>query len=80
MCEHYITGNEDDKEASSTMDKVSVPPDINMIAFSTSDDVEQTGRLWSRWKKQLMTRFRYFRIKNDLDQIDASNIYGGDVI
>ena len=60
-----------DKETSSTMEKASAPPDINMKAFSTSDDVEETGRLWSKWKKELTTRFRYFRIENDKDRIDA---------
>ena len=37
-----------DKEASSTIDKVSAPPGIKMKAFSTSNDVEETGRLWSK--------------------------------
>ena len=54
-----------DKEASSSMGKVSAPPDIKMKAFPTSDDVEETDRLWSKWKKELTTRFRYFRIEND---------------
>ena len=69
-----------DKEASSSMGKVSAPPDTKMKAFSTSDDVEETGRLWSKWKKELTTRFRYFRIENDEDRIDALNIYGGELI
>ena len=69
-----------DKEASSSMGKVSVPPDIKMKAFSTSDDVEETGRLWSKWKKESTTRFRYFQIENDEDRIDALNIYRGDLI
>ncbi len=62
-----------DKEASSALRKVSAPPDIKMKAFSTSDNVEETSQLWAKWKKELMTRFRYFRV-------DALNIYGGNLI
>ena len=69
-----------DGEASSALRNASAPPDIKMKAFSTSDNVEETGQLWAKWKKELMTRFRYFRIEDDEDRVDALNIYGGNLI
>ena len=69
-----------DREDSSTTEKVTAPPDIKMKSFSTSDDVEESGRLWSKWKKELTARFRYFRTENDEVRIDALSIYGGDLI
>ena len=33
-----------------------------------------------KWKNELLTRFRYFRISNTQDRIDALHIYGGEQI
>ncbi len=46
-----------DGEASSALRKALAPADIKMKAFSTSDNVEETGQSWAKWKKELMTRF-----------------------
>lgn len=54
------------------------PRDIKMPPFKSDRDPDETGRLWQKWKKELLTRFRYFRITNDQDQVDALNIYGGE--
>ena len=56
------------------------PRDIKMKPFSTSENPDETGQLWSKWKKELMTRFRFFRIDSIEDRVDAINIYGGELI
>ena len=54
------------------------PKDIRMQAFIT--DPDETGRRWKKWLNELLTRFRYFRISNTQDRIDALHIYGGEQI
>ena len=56
------------------------PQDIKMKAFSTSENSDETGQRWVKWEKELLTRFRFFRITSIEDQIDAINIYGGELI
>ena len=50
------------------------PKDIRMQAFIADSDPDETGRRWKKWKNELVTRFRYFRISNTL------HIYGGEQI
>ena len=56
------------------------PKDIRMHAFTADTDPDETGRLWKKWKNELLTRFRYFRIPNIQDRVDALHIYGGERI
>ena len=56
------------------------PKDIRMHAFTTDTDPDETGRRWKKWKNELLTRFRYFRISNIQDRADALHIYGGEQI
>ncbi|RUA05416.1 MAG: hypothetical protein DSY43_04620 [Gammaproteobacteria bacterium] len=56
------------------------PHDIKMKSFCISEDPDETGRAWSNWKKEILTRFRYFRIDEVEDRVDAINIYGGELI
>ena len=56
------------------------PRDIKMKPFSTSENPDETGQLWMKWKKELMTRFRFFRIDGIEDRVDGINIYGGELI
>ena len=56
------------------------PRDIKMKPFSTSENPDETGQLWRKWKKELMTRFRFFRIDGNEDRVDAITIYGGEHI
>ena len=56
------------------------PRDIKMKPFSRSENPDKTGQLWSKWKKELMTRFRLFRIDGIEDRVDAVNICGGELI
>ena len=51
-----------------------------MKPFATSEKPDETGQLWMKWKKELMTRFRFFRIDGIEDRVDAINIYGGELI
>ena len=51
-----------------------------MQAFIADSDPDETGRRWKKWKNELLTRFRYFRISNTQDRIDALHIYGGEQI
>ena len=53
------------------------PKDIRMQAFIADSDPDETGR---RWKNELLTHFRYFRISNTQDRIDALHIYGGEQV
>ena len=56
------------------------PKDIRMQAFIADSDPDETGRRWKKWKNELLTRFRYFRISNVQDSVDALHIYGGEQI
>ena len=56
------------------------PRDIKMKPFSTIENPDETGQLWRKWKKELMTRFRFFRIDGIEDRVDAINIYGDELI
>ena len=56
------------------------PKDIRMQAFIEDSDPDKTGRRWKKWRNELLTRFRYFRISNTQDCIDALHIYGGEQI
>lgn len=56
------------------------PRDIKMHAFAPDVDPDETGQRWKKWEKELTTRFRYFRITNTQDRVDAINIYGGERI
>ena len=56
------------------------PKDIRMQAFIADSDPDETGRRWKKWKNELLTRFRYFRISNTQDRIDALHIYRGEQI
>ena len=51
-----------------------------MQAFIADSDPDETGRRWKKWKNELLTRFRYSRISNTQDRIDALHIYGGEQI
>ena len=51
-----------------------------MQAFIPVSDPDEPGRRWKKWKNELRTRFRYFRISDTQDRIDALYIYGGDQI
>ena len=51
-----------------------------MKPFSTSENPEEAGQLWVKWKKELLTRFRFFCIDSVQDCIDAISIYGGELI
>ena len=53
------------------------PKDIRMHAFTGDTDPDETGRRRKKWKNELLTRFRYFRIPNIQDRVDALHIYGG---
>ena len=37
------------------------PKDIKMKAFVSDSDPDETGRLWEKWREELLTRFRYFQ-------------------
>jgi len=52
--------------------------DIQMTAFSPGGDPDENGKMWERWKKELETRLRYFRITETPDKVDAISIYGGE--
>ncbi len=55
--------------------------DIQMRAFTTESNPDETGRLeCTRWHKELDTRFRYFKITEVTHKVDAINIYGGEHI
>ena len=56
------------------------PKDIRMQAFITDSDPEETGLRWKKLKNELLTRFRYFRISNTQDRINALHINGGEQI
>ncbi len=56
------------------------PKDIHMKEFSLGGDPDDTGARWSKWRKELETRLRYFRIVAVQDKCDALNIYGGEVV
>jgi hypothetical protein len=51
-----------------------------MNEFTTGSDPDDTSIRWKKWKKEIETRLRYFRIENVQDKVDALNIYGGEVI
>ena len=51
-----------------------------MQALIADSDPDETGRRWKKWKNELLTRFRYFRISSTQDPNDALHIYGGDRI
>jgi hypothetical protein len=54
--------------------------DIQMKAFIPDPDPEETGRMWLKWRTELETRLRFFRIKEDQDKLDALYIYGGEAL
>ncbi len=54
--------------------------DIKMQPFVPAMDQDETGRMWRKWKAELITRFRFFRIQNDQDKTDVISIYGGEHI
>ena len=54
------------------------PKDIRMHAFLADSDSNETGRRWKKWRNELLTRFRYFRISRTQDRVDALHIYGGE--
>ena len=56
------------------------PKDIRMQVFITDSDPNETGCRWKKWKNELLTCFRYFRISNTQDHINALHIYGGEQI
>ena len=56
------------------------PKDIRVQALIADSDPDETGRRWKKWKNELLTRFRYFRISSTQDRNDALHIYGGDRI
>ena len=62
------------------MAEEAAPRDIQMSSFTTADDPDETGRKWGKWKKELATRLRFFKITEAQDKIDALNIYGGELI
>jgi len=51
-----------------------------MQAFIADSDPDETGHRWKKWTNELLTHFRYFRISNTQDRIDAFHIYGGEQI
>ena len=51
-----------------------------MQAFIVDSDPDETGHRWKKWKNELLTHFRYFRISNTQDRINALHIYGGEQI
>ena len=51
-----------------------------MEAFIADSDPDETGRRWKKWKNELLTRFRNFRISSTQDRVDALHIYGGEQI
>ena len=67
-------------QASGQQQQGHCPRDIKIKPFSTSENPDETSQLWSKWKKELMTRFRFFRIDGIEDRVDAINIYGGELI
>ena len=54
--------------------------DIDLSAFTADVDPDETGRRWQKWRRQLVTRFRYFRITDTQDKVDAIQIYGGELL
>ena len=56
------------------------PKDIRMQAVIADSDPDETGCRWKKWKNELLTRFRYFRISNVQDRVDALHIYRGEQI
>ena len=56
------------------------PKDIRMHAFIADSHPDKTGRKWKKWRNELVTCFRYFRIPNTQDRLDALNNYGGEQI
>ena len=54
--------------------------DIRMHAFTADPDPDESGSPWKKWKNELLTRFRYSRISNIQDRVDAFHIYGGERI
>ena len=50
-----------------------------MQAFIADSDPDE-WKNWRKWKNELLSRFRYFRISNTQDRIDALHIYGGEQI
>ena len=56
------------------------PKDIRMHAFLADSDPDETGRRWKKWRNELLTRFRYFRISRTQDRVDVLHIYGGEQI
>lgn len=60
--------------------KASTMKSGNELWQSTSYNPDETGRLWGKWKDELITRFRYFRKDGVQDRIDAISIYGGELV
>lgn len=56
------------------------PKDNSLDAFTADTDPDETGRRQKKWKNELLTRFRYFRISNIQDRVDALHICGGERI
>lgn len=54
--------------------------DIRMHAFIADSEPDETGRKWKKWRNELVTRFKYFRISNTQDRLDVLNIYGEEQI
>ena len=67
-------------QAQAVQDSTSGPKDIRMQAFIADSYPDETGRQWKKWKNELLTRFRYFRIASTQDCVDALHIYGGEQI
>ena len=67
-------------QAQADQHSTSGPKDIRMQAFIADSDPDETGRRWKKWKNELLTRFRYFRISSTQDRVDALHIYGGEQI
>ena len=72
------TGSTADPAPNNDGNDSSAPRDIKMSPFIAEADPDETGRRWGKWKNELLTRFRYFRISSVVDRTDAIQIYGGE--
>ena len=52
------------------------PKDIHMKEFSLGADPD-TGARWVKWRKELVTRLRYFHVNQEQYKCDALYVYGG---
>ena len=66
------TGSTADPAATNDGNDSPAPP------FIAEADPDKTGSRRDKWKSELLTRFRYFRITSVVDRTDAIQIYGGE--